>query len=590
MIKRGVMFVFLIVMIFAISFVSAANVTSSSDAQVEKAYTCLNNKVAGKCSDLTTEEKIFSLLAISQCKSELLDDSIDEECWPKSNCNAKTTSQAILALDKSNYDIENAKIWLMSETTNPTNLYWYLEIETSNPASCKITYDDVEHSINIDENKKIDIDAGPCLQLTPDDYWLQVADECYGKEFVISCDKSFLTTLLYKKKDNNASTIFVSETVNTAVPDGRTTETVNSWCFKKNGVCDYESSLWAALVLDYKGESVKEYMPYLITLADENQQYMPDAFLYILTGSTDYQINLISKQTSGFWEFSDDKYYDTSIASLALKDRTEATKEREAAMTWLLQTQATDGCWSGNIRDTAFILYSTWPKLTAQAKADCEDKGYFCMSGANCKSIEGNELNEYSCTGASVCCDKKFEKTCSEQNGIICGSDESCIGGNYLDASDTATGQSCCYNGECEKVSSSECENNNGICRSSCFTSENSANYDCQSGVCCVSRPQATTSIFGSWWIWVLGVLILLVIIGIIFRNRLRILLLRFRGKSSGAKPTVGPGPRFPPASPIQQRMIPRRILPPSQPARRPMPRQSDEFSDILKKLKDIGK
>ncbi|MBU2616940.1 MAG: hypothetical protein KKB79_03100, partial [Nanoarchaeota archaeon] len=99
--KKVLVGLFFLMFFVSFSFVSAQVNKSTEQEKINEAYSCLTDAVKDNCGTLTTEEKIFSLLSISQCKSELLEDSSNsEECWPKGNCNLKTTAQAILALDK----------------------------------------------------------------------------------------------------------------------------------------------------------------------------------------------------------------------------------------------------------------------------------------------------------------------------------------------------------------------------------------------------------------------------------------------------------------------------------------------------------
>ena len=47
-----------------------------ADCKVDKAYSCLNEKIDDKtCEVLSSEEKVFSLLATGKCKNEVLEDS-----------------------------------------------------------------------------------------------------------------------------------------------------------------------------------------------------------------------------------------------------------------------------------------------------------------------------------------------------------------------------------------------------------------------------------------------------------------------------------------------------------------------------------
>jgi hypothetical protein len=85
-----------------------------------------------------------------------------------------------------------------------------------------------------------------------------------------------------------------------------------------------------------------------------------------------------------------------------------------------------------------------------------------------------------------------------------------------------------------------------------------------------------------------------LVLIGIIFRKKLRGFLLKFKFGKGKSKPMIMGGPRFPPTSSqrIYPGAIPRRIIQPIQrriPVKRPAEEKGD-FDEVLKKLKEIGR
>jgi len=299
--------------------------------EVNDSYACLENKVEGNCDSLSSEEKIFSLLAIGECKEDVLDDSEDNECWPSSGCTIKTTAQAILALDNVNANVEEAKSWLLSQNTIPANIDWYLEIESTEATTCTIVYSDDSYSIEIGADKKINTAAGNCLSLSETpyaDYWLKISPNCYDNEFDVSCDKSFLTTLLYKSA-SSPTTIYVSDKTSSSSADGITTEKVDFSCFKQGNTCDYEGSLWATFVMDSLGEDISGYLPYLVTMVEDNSQYLPEAFLYLIDPSdTDYRATLLSEQESSkWWSASGDKYYDTALALLPFQDENPTEKQ-----------------------------------------------------------------------------------------------------------------------------------------------------------------------------------------------------------------------------------------------------------------------
>jgi len=487
-------FIFGILIVFLLFTISFALAQTNSE-KVDDAYTCLENKIINKkCSGLSTEEQIFSLMAIGKCKSEVK--SVLEK-------NVKTTSQAILALNEINVDTDNAETWLQIQTKVPLELIWYLQIESSEPTTCKISYDNKEHTITIDEDKKISSRAGTCLSLSPGDYWLEVEPTCYDKKFTISCNEQFSTNLLYKKQDS--TTIYIPGEINSASADGQTQEKVNSLCFKKDSHCDYESTLWAALALDKKELDTYYYLPYLISMADENKNYLPESFLYLLTEEENYKKNLEQKQNpAGYWEESPNKYYDTALALYALQK--DESQQKSDAKKWLLKVQNDDGCWKG-ITETAFILYAAFPKGT-DIVVDEDEK-------------EPEEPKE----------DKKPKDDKDDDKTTTTNDDEK--------------------------------------------------------------------NIFSYWYIWVLVFLIILTIIGIIFRDKIRPYWFRLKYKfgGGGPRPSQGPTPPgfLPPGTP-QQRLMPRRILPsrPSPTPRRsisprPKTEKDKEFSDVLKKLKEIG-
>ena len=599
--KKKVLIVFLFLLTFSLIFISAQNETTGDMST--RGYSCLEGKVKDKCSSLSTEEKTFSLLAIGECKSELSADSSSNQCWPKSGCTIKATAQAILALSKSGTDTKQAEDWLISHNTTPSGMDWLLQIESNNITSCTITYGSATPvNITVNDDKTLSGNAGSCLTVY-NNYWFRVSQSCYGQEFKVSCDKSFLTTLLYKKTTSDV--IYVSGDTHTASAGGTTAETVSSFCFATSSLCDYEGSLWASIVLDYRGYDVSSYLPYIITMMDEpeNRQYLPESFLYSLTSN--FRNELLLKQLpEGSWKVSDDKFYDTAVALLPFQ--AETITEKTTAINWLGGVQGTDGCWnSGNTRDTAFILYSIWPRAISGVEVDegCEESGGYCMSQMSCSDIGGEILSSYTdCFGASICCSKKKTlASCSEQGGKICAGDEECSV-STVEASDTSI---CCV-GTCEipEVAISECEQQAGFCKTSCTSREKEIAYSCPSpDVCCVAKKSS-----GVWIIVLLIILIILAVLGIIFRKQLRELFIRFKTwfkskfrKGKGKAAPAGPGPRFPPTSSVRvpSGLVSRRIIP--QQAQRPQapparaapvkqPAKKTEFDEVLKRLKEIGK
>jgi hypothetical protein len=503
--------------------------------------------------------------------------------------------------------------WLISQNTTPAEISWFLEIESLNAASCEISYSGSNYVVNVDEDKTLSNNAGSCLSLAQDDYWLRISPSCMDREFRVSCDQDFLTTLLFQ--ETGEPTVHVTEKTSSASADGITTEKVESSCFtgSTNSVCNYEASLWATLALDAVGEEVSAYLPYLIVKADDNERFLPEAFLYILTGNEEYRSNLLLKQKSNqWWMESGDEYFDTALALYPFQN--ENPQEKQDSKDWLLESQDGEGCWEGNVRNTAFILASIWPRNTGGSgggtgdSGSCESAGFYCMSGASCG---GEILDEYSCTSLFRCCSQPQEfETCSELNGEVCASNQFCSGGNEVQTGELIGGESCCVEGFCQAVvdePENECESQEGICRFTCEDGEQESSYDCRTSgaVCCIFEPASSEG--GSyWWIWVLMILILLLVVGIIFRDKLREWWLKAKSKfgkrrGSGSPSTIPRGPPshgFPgvPSSRHPIRIPERKILLPTQqpkPRHAPKLRRSGtqkELDDVLKKLKEMSK
>ena len=609
--KKGVLLL-LLFSIFLISFVIAQDeVTQSVD---DKAYTCLNNQFNKTgCEGLSTEGKIFALLTLGKCSDEIISDS-------NYMSNIKLTSQAILALDKVGIDITNATNWLWAQNKTSTDMDWYLQIDSTEATVCTITHGTSTNIIELGEDKKIISNIGPSCLSNGDvygTYWLKISPNCYNQEFETSCDENFLTTLLFK--DPSENTIHISSETHSGSAGGYAEpEKIEFLCFKKGTSCNYEGTLWATLVLDYLSTS-QDITPikfYLTTLYDSYTQYFPEAFLYRLTGTDEFRDKLVDSQSQeGSWRVGNDKYYDTALALLAVP--TESNQYSDA-IAWLEKNQIDTGCWSSNnFLDTAFIVYSVWPRGVSLSGAEdsgdgeivsstegesCEDVGYFCMPGISC---EGYILDEYDCGFDNCCSQEQVLETCSDSNGDICNSNQQCVGGSSESTFDLTYGQTCCVGGACEEKTVAEaftCESSGGVCRiEGCETNEESSFDTCEFGdTCCVEK---TTQEANYLWLWILVflVLIALVSIGIVKRDKLREYWFRLKSNFKKSPPSA-PGRGRPFGRPVTPAASQRRLMQgrPSQARRpavrrpsriaRPSSKAPSEINDVLKKLKDMGK
>ncbi|MEK6928905.1 MAG: hypothetical protein AABW65_03040 [Nanoarchaeota archaeon] len=597
---------FVLGLIFLLPITIANNHSLSSNINTEdninKGYQCLEDQVKNKDS-LSLQQATFAMLALGSRGN--IEDKVNSEkksneaCWPKSGCKIKDSSQILLAYEragKSNQEIEK---WILSKNSTPSDLNWYIEIDIQNhvPAECTLKYDGNERKINIKEDMRIEGNAGNCLSISSSGYWLSVREGCFDKNIEISCNEDFITALLYERK--SGGTLYVSRETHSSASLGTTNEKINAKCLKTDGSCDYEGTLWGAFALYKAGNEVSQFIPYLLALAENNQKYFPSSFIYSMKGGEDQYSEITQKiKNNGFWEIIGSpygRYYDTSLGMLSLSSSSQDTEKTKQ---YLLSVQNKEGCWNNRdiILDTAFILYSGWPRNAGGSGGSagagrtelCEGiAGQSCEIGSECTKAEGKILQNFQCVGFGVCCSIKLAKPgCSEQKGIICENNQKCDG-RTVPSSDSGI---CCLDA-CLNQEKNNCELFDGICRNSCEKDEaKDDSYSCTAEkICCkksVEKPKTSKT-----WIYVLIILIALIIIAIIFRNKIRIWLFKMKGKAEITpirRPSVPPNfgiRRTAPNIHIQRAIGQRPVL-----QKRTLTPKEKEVEDTLRKLKEMSK
>lgn len=605
--KRGILVAVLILSLFIIPFICAQNETG-----IDKAYSCLKTQLGTDCEKAeTTEQNAFSLLAMaydsgvqSDCKSKLNAKKKTNNCWGETSsasCDIKYTALSVIALKNLGVNVDSSVDWLLTKKILSKELDWFLEIDSSNATKCKIKVNGgSESTFNMAENKKMS-GSSNCLAPAEQDYFLKIANSCLDKNFTISCEDDFKTTLIYKKPNSNV--LYISSETHSAVADSSTEERIESYCFAESNTCNFEASLWAALALGKAGEDVTSYIPYITAMAEntENKKYLPFAFLYILTSGDDYFSEIVNNQKPGkFWDESGKKFYDTALALLALDPGAESALSSKE---YLLNNQDSSGCWnSNNIRDTSFLLYAGWPKQPAStddspSAANCLEFNKFCVASGECSSEE--VLPNFYCSGAEVCCETNApEETCSEKGGKECLADEECDGSTYT-SSDTL---SCCV-GKCSAITTTnDCIDAGNVCRvNECGTGQKEVTgyFDCEFDEVCCKEEGGSSKL---WLIILLIILIILVVLAILFREQLKVWLFRIKsnlkfgkGPASSSRPS-SPPPGFGQMIFPQRQIIPRQAMPPRTmprpPARSPARKSEKEgaFEETMKKLREMSK
>ncbi|MGC9309555.1 MAG: hypothetical protein ACP5D2_02550 [Candidatus Nanoarchaeia archaeon] len=581
---KKVLVIFLLVCMFGLVF--AANNTTTEPAQtkeqedkIDEGFDCLEQEI-GDCSSLSIQEMALTILAspdnVGNCIT-LLKEKADDNHWQTSK-SIRDTALAILALEHAGEDTSSYEDWLLEQESIPQDIIWYLEQDSNEASECSVTYTGNDYTFQVRDNKKIETEGlGDCLSTAVSNFWIRINPDCYDTEFAISCDRDFISTLLYKSPQS--STIHVLSDTKSSPALETIKLKVNSKCFGSD--CDYESTAWATLALLKTGHDMESYIPYVIAMADDNEEYLPDAFIYMLTDYDNYATSLIqSQKTAGYWQADNSvygRYYDTALAILALQDST--SPQLEKGRKWALFSQDSNGCWN-SIRDTSIMLWALAQRQASTGSVTrCEEAGYYCIPKASCPQEQ--QLDNYFCSGLSaVCCEDENLQSCSELGGEICEQDETCSG----QQEPTQEGQ-CCL-GYCEEQAEEpECEQMGYSCRSSCRDDEEEMSYDCDSGVCCRTKTEQDSS---AWWIWVLIILII-IILGVLvwfFRHRLRLFFFKLKSKFGKGKGKPGSSSGSPPSKPG---FPPVRRFPPTQ-----APRQQQggdkEMDSVFNKLKNMTK
>lgn len=569
----------------------------SDSAKVSKAQQCINDLIKDKePSEIGFQDAVFSMLALGSKQNlvEKIDSEKkgDESCWPKSSCKIKDSSQVLLAYRGAGKISEDIKKWIIGKNISINGLSWYLQIDIENQekSACTISYDSQNVNLNIDVGAKITGTTGSCLDISSNGYWLTVRRTCQDKTFSISCDKNFITSILYQKGSDGA--VYVSNDATSSAAGGSNEEKIEGKCLGAGTSCDYEGTLWGALALKKSGIDVSNLMPYLTAFAEDNKRYFPSAFIYILSGGDNYFSEIVQSQSqSKYWQMAGtpyNKFYDTSLGMLSLGGT--SSTELSNAKSYILSIQEESGCWNNNnIRDSSFLLYSGWKSSgagvisggTTAEVVTCANAGYNCGTAVQCTDAGGETMYNYDCSSegfGSVCCNKNIlEESCSEKGGIVCSNGQTCSS-SVVSSSDG----SCCTTACIDAPAETQCEISGGICSSSCNSDEESIEESCSSTnqFCCVEK---TGSLL---WLWIIILLILiaLVTLAIIYRQKL---ILWWHSRKFRAKGI----PIIRPASPGQQ---PAGFFqnPFSMRARTPQraPRRDGEFEETLKKLKEMSK
>ncbi len=568
------------------------NDTIQNLSEIDKSFMCLANLLKPDCSGAENIQQLsLSILSSvnisSKCVDRLLTKSRNDECFGENSCSILDTAFAILALNHVKKDTTKYVDWLSNQSINSTGVDWILQQNSDGETKCKLTYDNTDYNFLAAENKKLSGNVGPCFSFTQSNFWLKLNPNCIGKKIELSCDSDYYAGWSFWGKTNSGAPVLnvLSETARKAADD-KVEITINSECFGIGSSCDFEETAWATLAIkSSQGTTPANYIPFLISSEDTNKRYFPSALISrILDFSSNYATKVLQQLKGTHWEIEGSKYgstYDTSLALMAVGNDNNADV-RDKAILWLKNTaRGADGCWNKNIRDTAIALWAiegrhgidysgSDPIIPPQPPA-CTGEGLSCLGSALSCTEQGGVLSSgYSCgTSGNVCCAIELKSCTSYHNGQICSSDQTCS-----IAGIASSEGSCCT----------------GVCEDRNDPSDGGDDYDDYDDYEEDSRGIPI-------WVWLLiGILIILIILAIVFRDRIKGWFYKQKNKKKddkGSTPAMNAGgSRGPPRAgfpPTTNRPPIRPMIPQNRPQIRPNP-QPNKTEDPFSKLKEMTK
>ena len=635
-----------VILLLAILVVPFAHALTD-DQKVALGYSYLSNQVDGKWSTLDSSTNSLALLALSYDnlrvtagKNALIAKSSSSQCWPSTGCRILDTALATLALSRIGEDVSDPTSWLLKQQKafQTSGIVWYLQVDSSVPTNCTVSYATSSKSysdkLNINKDRTYSPLSSTCLDLTTNRYWIKIKSSCLDREFEVSCADPAILSMPYELSNLK---YIPSSTTNTP---GKIS--ISTLCLKEGSLCNYEGTLWGAYALMKAGKEFSPLLPYLISESGNNQKLLPDALLFLLTSNENHAYSLLQKQyREGYWTDvgGNGKYWDTSMAALALADY--AVDNATKARSWMLNEQSSDGSWGTyRIRDTAFALFSMWPKqvpgglgndCVTSYDLNCRDSclsdekevTYSCLSGqkcceptgpaANCQNVGDCSNNE--CIGKLVkdasgiqgpcatsetggLCSDNFDndnngytdsadsncqlKTCDELLGTECASNENCDGGILQEA--VGTNRCCVEGGICVRETKSCSDQSGVLCStdSECSGGDPVTSSDTSSlQYCCLGTCKKATSL--SWLIYLLIFAVLAVAVFYFYKKGF---FRKFmKPKAPGFGPSFSPG--FQP--PVRSFSPGRPSTTPGRPERRLSTETESALQDTMGQLRKFS-
>ncbi|MEW6063166.1 MAG: Dickkopf N-terminal cysteine-rich domain-containing protein [Nanoarchaeota archaeon] len=432
-------------------------------------------------------------------------------CWPKGNCDVKSSAFATLALGKAGQDVGKEIKWLKeSQIAATAGGTYYLQIISGAEGNCEMSCSGSTVKKTIKANSD----------------WVDANTICSGiatslsKSIDVDCTNlgSSVISLIYNVKAADGTDVYY---ISGESQESKATLSTHNACFlakKGQSTCNYEASEYATWVLSELGKS--EEIDTLNYLQGNIRANVVDySLLYLITKNIVYTDWIKSKQKpSGSIQ---DDVRGTAFAVLALKQSTADYAYYNNATIWLEKKRSDNYSWNTDVFNTAIVLIAFYGKLeqvavssvTCATDADCPLGKYCDNTTKTCFTKIATCAKDTDCASNEVC--DIVTKTCKAKVAVSCTVNADCAFGQI------------CSNGACVQeelgctsdidcAEGETCDLSTGQCISAGIKEECTVDSDCLSNEQCINNTcvvKEKKAILGV----VITVIIILAVLALIF-------------------------------------------------------------------------
>ena len=279
---------------------------------------------------------------------QFLQQNLNQECFPKGNCNLRETALTAIAFDALNQPNQDLLEWMNSkEKVANSQGDWLIQIISTGDGTCEVSHEDREVFVTVNESED---------QLFLDDErldWINFKTHLNGQinqpteSIEVDCTDvggSVIISLLRHIKGAEEFQILQQEETS------KTTLELKDVCYGLGNTCEKENTYLSSWALAMADEDLNT-LPYL---RDNLQKDLDYAILFDITQDERFADALLERQNqAGYWDDRD--VFATSVAVFSLRDKT--SNQVQNAISWLKSKQEQDGSISRKVLDTASVMF-----------------------------------------------------------------------------------------------------------------------------------------------------------------------------------------------------------------------------------------